>query len=116
MIKITKIISLNRLKTGETAIIHSLKGGHGFKSRLSVLGFTPGTEVRMIQNFGYGPIIIEIKDTNIALGRGEAMKIIIEKDNNDAEVEKNKKIRGEWKWKRKWRNQKNIRSRRIKRR
>jgi len=66
------------LKTGKIGIIHSLKGGHGFKSRLSVLGFTPGTEVRMIQNFGHGPVIVEIKDTNIALGRGEAMKVIIE--------------------------------------
>ncbi|GAG79843.1 unnamed protein product [marine sediment metagenome] len=67
MIKIVKTKSLSRLKTGKTAIIHNLKGGHGFKSRLSVLGFTPGTEVRMIQNFGHGPIIVEIKDTNIAL-------------------------------------------------
>ncbi len=66
------------LKTGKIGIIHSLEGGHGFKSRLSVLGFTPGTEVRMIQNFGHGPVIVEIKDTNIALGRGEAMKVIIE--------------------------------------
>lgn len=78
MIKIAKIISLIGLKTGKTAIIHSLKGGHGFKSRLSVLGFTPGTKVRMIQNFGHGPVIVEIKDANIALGRGEAMKVIIE--------------------------------------
>ncbi len=63
---------------GKIGIIYNLKGGHGFKSRLSVLGFTPGTEVRMIQNFGHGPVIVEIKDTNIALGRGEAMKVIIE--------------------------------------
>jgi ferrous iron transport protein A len=66
------------LKTGKTGTIHSLNGGRGFKSRLSVLGFTPGTEVRMIQNFGRGPLIVEIKDANIALGRGEAMKVIIE--------------------------------------
>jgi len=78
VIKISKVKSLSSLKTGKIGTINSLKGGHGFKSRLSVLGFTPGTEVRMIQNFGHGPIIVEIKDTNIALGRGESMKVIIE--------------------------------------
>jgi len=78
MIKITKTKSLSNLNTGKIGIIHNLKGGHGFKSRLSVLGFIPGTKVRMIQNFGHGPVIVEIKDANIALGRGEAMKVIIE--------------------------------------
>lgn len=78
MVKIAKTNSLSNLNTGKVGIIKILKGGHGFKSRLSVLGFTPGTKVRMIQNFGRGPVIVEIKDTNIALGRGEALKIIIE--------------------------------------
>jgi len=106
VIKIAKIISLSGLKTGKTAIIHRLKGGHGFKSRLSVLGFTPGTEVRMIQNFGHGPVIVEIKDTNIALGRGEAMKVIIEESDNDSDMEESEKVERGHRLKRKRRNHK----------
>jgi Fe2+ transport system protein FeoA len=37
----------------------------------------------MIQNFGRGPVIVEIKNTNIALGRGETMKVIIEEEGED---------------------------------
>jgi len=33
----------------------------------------------MIQNFGHGPLIVNIRDTRIALGRGEAMKVLVER-------------------------------------
>ncbi|MBU1749340.1 MAG: ferrous iron transport protein A [Chloroflexi bacterium] len=29
----------------------------------------------MVQNYGHGPIIVTVRDTRIALGRGEAGKI-----------------------------------------
>jgi ferrous iron transport protein A len=66
---------LGRLKTGETAVIHDFDAGHTLVSRLSALGFTPGAQVTMIQNFGHGPVIVHVRDTRIALGRGEAAKI-----------------------------------------
>jgi ferrous iron transport protein A len=69
--------SLNKLKTGETAVIHSLEGGHTFRSRLAALGFTPGAEIKMVQNTGHGPMIVTLRDTRIALGRGEASKVLI---------------------------------------
>jgi ferrous iron transport protein A len=69
--------SLSELKTGKTAVIHSLQGGHTFRSRLAALGFTPGAEVRVVQNMGHGPMIVTLRDTRIALGRGEASKILI---------------------------------------
>jgi len=31
----------------------------------------------MVQNFGRGPIIVMVRGTRIALGRGEAQKIIV---------------------------------------
>jgi ferrous iron transport protein A len=66
---------LGGLKTGETAVIHDFDAGHTLVSRLSALGFTPGARVTMIQNFGHGPVIVNVRDTRIALGRGEAGKI-----------------------------------------
>jgi ferrous iron transport protein A len=66
---------LNMLEPGDVGIVHDLTGGRGFIGRLAALGFTPGAEVRMIQNFGHGPLIISIRDTRIALGRKEARKV-----------------------------------------
>lgn len=57
---------------------HSLQGeGWGLTSRLATLGFTPGAKVTIEQNFGHGPIIVMVRGTRIALGRGEAQKIIV---------------------------------------
>ena len=68
---------LSELKTGKTAVIDSLQGGHTFRSRLAALGFTPGAEIKMVQNMGNGPMIVTLRDTRIALGRGEASKVLI---------------------------------------
>jgi ferrous iron transport protein A len=66
---------LGAVKTGETAVIHDFDAGHTLVSRLSALGFTPGANVTMIQNYGHGPVIVSVRDTRIALGRGEASRI-----------------------------------------
>lgn len=68
-------VRLNMLEAGDVAIVHELVGGRGFVGRLAALGFTPGAEVRMIQNFGHGPLIVNIRDTRIALGRREARRV-----------------------------------------
>lgn len=69
--------SLSELKTGKTALIYSLQGGQTFRSRLAALGFTPGAEITMVQNRGHGAMIVTLRDTRIALGRGEASKVLI---------------------------------------
>lgn len=70
-----QITPLCSLKPNSVGLIHSLLGGHELTSRLATLGFTPGTELIMIQNYGWGPVIVQVRDTRIALGRGEAQKI-----------------------------------------
>jgi len=70
--------SLSDLVTGTHALIHHFSGGKEFKNRLLVLGFTIGAEVVVWQNFGSGPIIIAVKDSHVALGRGEAKKVVAE--------------------------------------
>jgi len=54
-----------------------LRGGRGLVSRLATLGFTPGAAVQMIQNYHHGPLIVMIRDTRVALGRGEAAHIVV---------------------------------------
>lgn len=47
-------------------------------SRLLCLGLTIGTEIEVSQNFGKGPVMINVRSTCLALGRGVAQKIWIE--------------------------------------
>ena len=70
--------TLDLLKTGNKGVIKDLAGGLSFLSRASSTGFTPGTEVTMVQNFKRGPLIVYLRDTHIALGRSEAKKIQIQ--------------------------------------
>lgn len=69
---------LSDLPAGERALIRALRGGRGFSARLAALGVTPGVEVTVVQNFGSGPMIVTVRDTRIALGRGEAFKVLVE--------------------------------------
>jgi ferrous iron transport protein A len=55
-----------------------MEGGHQFLSRLASLGFTPGAHLQVVQNYGRGPLIVSLRDTRVALGRGEAQKILVE--------------------------------------
>jgi ferrous iron transport protein A len=71
--------TLSNLAPGEVGVVHKLAGGWGFISRLATLGFTPGAELTMVQNFGHGPLIVNIRSTRIALGRGEAAKVVVTK-------------------------------------
>ena len=70
--------SLSAVRGGEVVRIRTLQGGHHFLSRLASLGFTPGARLRVVQNYGHGPIIVNVRDTRVALGRGEAEKILVE--------------------------------------
>jgi ferrous iron transport protein A len=75
MVSGSSSLCLTDLRVGEKAIISNLRGGRGVASRLTSLGFTPGAEVRMLQNVGTGPLIVIVRGTRVALGRGEATKI-----------------------------------------
>jgi Fe2+ transport system protein FeoA len=66
---------LSTLCTDQRAIVSNLIGGHAMISRLATLGFTPGAELTMVQNYGWGPLIVNVRDTHIALGRREAKKV-----------------------------------------
>ena len=72
-------MSLSDLKEKEKAKIVKIQGGIGIIQRLMDLGLTYGTVVQIVRNFGRGPIIVSVRNTDIALGRGIARKIWVEK-------------------------------------
>lgn len=73
-------VALSAVNSGELVEIKRMAGGHHFLSRLASLGFTPGARLRVVQNYGRGPIIVNVRDTRVALGRGEAEKILVGQD------------------------------------
>lgn len=73
------VMSLAEINAGESAFVLDFSNGHGIAGRLTSLGFTPGVEVQMTQNFGRGPLIVTVRGTRVALGRGEAAKISVER-------------------------------------
>jgi ferrous iron transport protein A len=77
-----RIVPLGLLRPGETGIIVDLSGGRGFVARCLVLGCTPGTQVTMERNAGRGPIIVKLRGTRLALGRGESMRLQVKRQGN----------------------------------
>ncbi len=80
-------ITLGALPAGKTGTVAELQGGRGFTTRMAALGFTPGAQVTMIQNFGRGPVIVLVRGTRIALGRGEAEHVWITANGGEAHEE-----------------------------
>ena len=74
-----RVVALSILHPGERGVVAELLGGRGVMGRMAALGFTPGAEVRMVQNFGHGPLIVFLRDTRVALGRGEASKVRVKR-------------------------------------
>ena len=77
---------LAELKAGEDALVRGLHGGHRFVSRLAALGFTPGTRVTVRRNASFGPLIVALRGTQVALGRGEARRVLVHLLEADSEL------------------------------
>ncbi len=71
--------ALSELHTDESATILSFRSGRLEMTRLASLGFTPGAHISMTQNFGRGPLIVSLRGTRVALGRGEAAQIFVQR-------------------------------------
>lgn len=50
---------------------------HNVRCRLLDMGLVPGTRVKVLNNQNRGPMIIEVRDSKMALGRGLANKILV---------------------------------------
>ncbi len=78
----TQQLALSDMPTGESGTILDFRGGRTTNNRLVSLGFTPGVMINMVQNYGRGPLIVYVRGTRVALGRGEAAKIMVLRGEN----------------------------------
>ena len=72
------MIPLAMVSEGEIVKIISVRGGRGVMQRLADLGLIPGTSIKIIKSIGNGPLLLEVKGSRIALGRGISMKLFVE--------------------------------------
>jgi len=82
-------VSLASLKEGESGTITSLKINPkgrkrrrwGFLKRLMDMGLTPGTKITVVKSAPFrGPIEVYVRGSRLALGRGMAARIIVERE------------------------------------
>jgi len=68
---------VSSLREGEEGIIHAIAGGNALISRLAGMGIALNTKIRFLQASG-GLVIVQVADTRVALGTGEAAKIVVD--------------------------------------
>ena len=63
---------LSDLPDGFCGVVARVSGGRDLAARLAAMGLTAGTEIVVLQNRGFGPMLARVRDTRIALGRSQA--------------------------------------------
>lgn len=72
-------LTLAELKPGERAVLLKIHAEKGATGRMTTLGFTPGVELEMTQNYGHGPLLVTVRGTRVAMGRREAKKVSVQR-------------------------------------
>ncbi len=83
------VISLGESEEG---VVRLVSGGEGLTSRLAGMGIIPGTRIRVLRNTG-GLVIVLASDTRIALGRGQAEKILVVKVKDTQNIQEKTTLR-----------------------
>jgi ferrous iron transport protein B len=78
-------INIISLREGDQGVIHSIEGGSAITSRMAGMGIVTNGKFRIAQISG-GLIVIQVANSRIALGKGEASKIMVYKTEPEAEV------------------------------
>jgi ferrous iron transport protein A len=73
------MISLADMDVGKSARIVRVEGGLAIQRRLSTLNIRPGKAIRKVASQPFrGPVVIEVDGRRLSLGRGMAMKVLVE--------------------------------------
>ena len=70
------MMPLTLTDTGEERVIKKIGGSPEVRKHLETLGFVSGCSVSIVNTFG-GNIIVNIKDTRVAVSKEMAQKIMI---------------------------------------
>lgn len=73
------VLPLGFLQAGCDAVVRDLAGGKNLCQRLLEMGLVRGVSVRVVKNDMGCPLIISVGEGRLAIGRGMALKIMVEK-------------------------------------
>jgi len=72
-----RLMPLSMARPGEVVTLVAVNAGFGLKRRLADMGLNPGVSLRVIHSQLPGPIIIDLRGSRVALGRGMAQRIMV---------------------------------------
>ena len=73
------MINLVQLEEGKSAKVVSIEGGASLKRRLENLGIREKATIKKVAGiFSAGPVVVKVGSTQVALGKGMALKVIVE--------------------------------------
>lgn len=75
-----KLLSLCDLSEGEEGEVRFVRGGRGVLQRLACMGIVPGTRVKVLRSLFRGPVEVEVRGSKIAIGRGIACRVFVERN------------------------------------
>lgn len=75
--KVSEARSLLQLSPGQSGVVVGCDAGRGLMCRLAAMGFTPGSRLTVLNNYGHGPLLVMVHGSRIALGRGEAARVLV---------------------------------------
>jgi len=79
---LTAQMPLTMLSEGKNCKIREVLAGPDLKRRLNEMGFTPSSSVRLI-GCERGNLLVNLNGARYALGKGMAMKIMVEADTSE---------------------------------
>ncbi|MFO8061543.1 MAG: FeoA family protein [bacterium] len=65
------------IPAGTHVKIQKIYGGLGFRQRMAEMGLISGATIKVVKNDSHGPVIVNVNNTRIALGRGMCGKITV---------------------------------------
>ena len=72
-----QLMPLAMTQPDEVVQVVSIGAGWGLTRRLADMGLTPGVSISVINSQMPGPVIINLRGSRLALGRGIAHKIMV---------------------------------------
>ena len=74
-----EVIPVTLVSENQIVRLARIDGGASLRKRLTDLGLVPSGDFKIVKNSHFGPIVLELKDARIAIGRGEAKQILVYK-------------------------------------
>ena len=70
-------LPLSMAAVGQQVVLAEIRGGRRLRHRLAEMGLTPATRFRVVAKGNPGPIIIDLRDSRLVLGRGMVHRVFV---------------------------------------